>query len=135
MKELFGVAHIRDNEEEVPNTKGMRVVEEEVSLSQPKTVAPPPEEEDVIVPKGPSVAVLPEEEVPSEEDEFPALTVTVPQGPCCGPAGVGRKGMPCPCTGLGKFFALLFFSKTQEILLALFSHKCGRFIGLEPDLC
>jgi hypothetical protein len=33
MKELFDVTHIRDDEEEVPNMKRMRVVEEEVSLS------------------------------------------------------------------------------------------------------
>jgi hypothetical protein len=33
MKELFGVTHIRDNEEEVPNMKHMHIVEEEVSLS------------------------------------------------------------------------------------------------------
>jgi hypothetical protein len=78
MKELFGIAHVSDNEEEVPNTKHMRVVEEEVSLSQPKTVAPPPEEEEVTAPKGPSVAVPPEEEVPSEEEEFPALIIMVP---------------------------------------------------------
>jgi hypothetical protein len=38
------------NEEEVPKVKHMRVVEEEVSLSQPKTVVVPPEEEEVPVP-------------------------------------------------------------------------------------
>jgi hypothetical protein len=32
-KELFGIAHVRDDEEEVPNMKCMRIVEEEVSLS------------------------------------------------------------------------------------------------------
>jgi hypothetical protein len=37
--------------------------------------------------------------------------------------------MPCLGTALGKFFALLFFSKTQEILLALFSHNRDRFVG------
>jgi hypothetical protein len=31
MKELFGVTHIRDDEEDVPNAKHMRVGEEEVS--------------------------------------------------------------------------------------------------------
>jgi hypothetical protein len=35
------------NEEEVPNMKLMHVVEEEVSLSQPKTAAVLSEEEDV----------------------------------------------------------------------------------------
>jgi hypothetical protein len=33
MKELFGVTHIRDDEEEVPNVKRKHVREEEVSLS------------------------------------------------------------------------------------------------------
>jgi hypothetical protein len=33
MKELFGVTHVRDDEEEAPNTKRMHVGEEEVSLS------------------------------------------------------------------------------------------------------
>jgi hypothetical protein len=33
MKELFGIAHVRDDEEEVPNAKCMHIVEEEVSLS------------------------------------------------------------------------------------------------------
>jgi hypothetical protein len=41
MKELFGTAHVRDYEEEVPNMKHMHVVEE-VLLSQPVTVAVPP---------------------------------------------------------------------------------------------
>jgi hypothetical protein len=49
MKELFGVAHIRDNEEEVPNAKRMHVGEEAVSLSQLITAAVPPEEENVPV--------------------------------------------------------------------------------------
>jgi hypothetical protein len=42
MKELFGVPYVRDNEEEVPNMKHMHVVEEEVP-----------------VPQGPSIPVLP----------------------------------------------------------------------------
>jgi hypothetical protein len=33
MKEVFGIAHIRDDEEAVPNTKRMHVGEEQVSLS------------------------------------------------------------------------------------------------------
>jgi hypothetical protein len=41
MKELFGIAHVRDDEEEVPTTKHMHIVEEEVSLSQPVTTAVP----------------------------------------------------------------------------------------------
>jgi hypothetical protein len=47
MKELFGIMHV--GEEEVPNTKVMRVGEEEVSLSQPVTAAFPLEEEEVLV--------------------------------------------------------------------------------------
>jgi hypothetical protein len=46
---LQSVTHIRDDEE-VPNLKRMRVVEEEVSLSQPISVVVPQEEEDVPVP-------------------------------------------------------------------------------------
>jgi hypothetical protein len=42
MKELFGIAHVRDDEEEVPNAKHMHVVEE-----------------DVPVPAAPLVTVLP----------------------------------------------------------------------------
>jgi hypothetical protein len=48
------------DEEEVPNVKRMCVVEDDVSRSQPKTVVVPPEEEEVPVPQGPSVAVPPE---------------------------------------------------------------------------
>jgi hypothetical protein len=33
VKELFGVMHARDDEEEVPNMKRMHIGEEEVSLS------------------------------------------------------------------------------------------------------
>jgi hypothetical protein len=32
MKELFGIAHVRDDEEDVPNVKHMRVVKEEVPV-------------------------------------------------------------------------------------------------------
>jgi hypothetical protein len=32
MKELFGIAHIRDDEEEVPNMKHLHIGEEDVSL-------------------------------------------------------------------------------------------------------
>jgi hypothetical protein len=47
------------DEEEVPNTKRIHVVEEEVSLLQPKAIAVPPKGEEVLVPQGPTVAVLP----------------------------------------------------------------------------
>jgi hypothetical protein len=60
MKELFDVAHIR--EEEVPNMNYMRVGEEEVLLSQPVTTPVPPEEEGAPVPKSPAVVVPPEAE-------------------------------------------------------------------------
>jgi hypothetical protein len=49
MKELFGIAHVRDDEEEVPNVKCMRIGEEEVSLSQPAHSTVPPKEEEVPV--------------------------------------------------------------------------------------
>jgi hypothetical protein len=106
MKELFGVTHVRDDEDEVPNAKPMCVGEEEVLLSQPITAAVlseeeeipvlhglavtvPPEEEDVpVLLQSPLVAVSPKEEVPPEEED-----VLVPQAPCRGP--VGTKGMPC----------------------------------------
>jgi hypothetical protein len=50
------------DEEEVPNVKRMHVVEEDDSLSQPKTIVVPPEEEEVSVPQGPAIMVPPEEE-------------------------------------------------------------------------
>jgi hypothetical protein len=118
------VMHVMYDEEEDPNAKRMHVVEEEVSLSQPETAAVPPEEDEVAVPQGPSIAVPPEEEVPPKEEEFPAPAIAVLQPPQSrsrggrggpnsppyhGPAG--RKGMPCPYIGLGKFFALLFLLK------------------------
>jgi hypothetical protein len=141
MKELFGIVHDRDDEEEVPNAKCRCIIEQEVLLSQPITAAVsagppvmvPPEEEEVLVPQGTYVAVPPEEDVPLEEDDFPAPAIMVPhatlswshqrkrrsqQPPYHSPTG--RKGMPCPGIGLRKFFALLFFSKMQKILFALF---------------
>jgi hypothetical protein len=72
------VTHIMYDEEEVRNAKRMRIVEEEVSLSQPKTATVPPEEEEVPVLQGPSVVVPLEEEVPPEEEEFLAPAVVVP---------------------------------------------------------
>jgi hypothetical protein len=60
MKELFGIMHVE--EEEVPNAKCMCVREEDVSLSQPVTVAVPSELEEVPVPQGPTIVVPPEEE-------------------------------------------------------------------------
>jgi hypothetical protein len=69
--------HIIYDEEEVPNAKRMCIVEEEVSLYQPETTVPLPEEEEVPVPQCTSVTVPPEEEVPREEEEFPAPAVVV----------------------------------------------------------
>jgi hypothetical protein len=66
------------NEEEVPNVKCMCIVEEEVSLSQLKTIVVPQEDEEVPVSQGPTVVVPPEEEVSLEEEEVPASAVTVP---------------------------------------------------------
>jgi hypothetical protein len=57
--------------------KRMCIVEEEVSLLQPETATVALEEEEVPVPRGQSVMVTPEEEVPPKEEEFPAHTFTV----------------------------------------------------------
>jgi hypothetical protein len=82
------------DEEEVPNTKRMHVVEEEVLLSQPETTAVSPKEEEVPVPQGPVVMVLPEEEVPLEEVEIPAHAVTVPQAPLSQSRWRNRRSYP-----------------------------------------
>jgi hypothetical protein len=147
MKELFGITHV--GEEDVPNAKCLRVWEEEVSLSQPVTVAVPPEEEEVLVPQGPAVMVPPGEEEPPKEEE-----VLAPPPPYCGPiAGLryrgpleeevlqgphvavlpeeeevpapyrgptGRKEMPCLGTTLGKFFTLLFSQKYRRFFSPFF---------------
>jgi hypothetical protein len=111
MKELFGVMHIRDDEEEVPNAKRMHVVEEEVSLLQPVAVAVPPEKEEVLVPQGPFVT--PEE----EESQLPLSRSC--RAPLSRSHHRKRRSQqpppPYPCTSLGKFFSLLF------------SQKCRRF--------
>jgi hypothetical protein len=52
MKELFGITHVRDDEEKVPNMKHIHVGEEEVSLLQLVTAAVLPEEEEVPVLQG-----------------------------------------------------------------------------------
>jgi hypothetical protein len=141
--------HVMYDEEEDPNVKRMHVVEEEVSLSQPETAAVPPEEDEVAVPQGPSIAVPPEEEVPPKEEEFPAPAIAVLQPPPShGPAEeeevptaplitVLLEGRGClvPISALVSSLPFFFFLKMQEILLALFSHKRGRFVGLERDLC
>jgi hypothetical protein len=87
MKELFGVMHIRDDEEEVPNAKRMHIVEEEVSLLQPVAVAVPPEKEEVLVPQGPFVT--PEE----EESQLPLSRSC--RAPYRGPT-IGRGGPSSP---------------------------------------
>jgi hypothetical protein len=73
-------------------------------------VTVPPEEE---VPQAPPVAV------PPEEEEVPASLVAV--------LSEGRRCLvPVPPLVSSSPF---FFSKTQDILLALFSYKRGRFVG------
>jgi hypothetical protein len=79
MKELFGITHVRDDEEEVPNVKRMCVVEEEVP-----------------VPQGPSVAI-----------------------PLKGRGCLVAVDDNGPVPLLVSFSPFFFFSKTQEILLAL----------------
>jgi hypothetical protein len=83
MKELFGVTHVRDDEEEVPIEKCMHGEEEEVSLSQPITATVPSEEEDVPVPQGLCPLPLGEEDVPVLLDHRPVAVPPeeeVPQG-------------------------------------------------------
>jgi hypothetical protein len=41
MKELFSIAQVRDDEEELPNTKCMCIVEEEVPVSQGPSIVVP----------------------------------------------------------------------------------------------
>jgi hypothetical protein len=118
--------HVMYDVEKVPNARRMRIVEEEVSLSQSKTIAVPPEEEEVPVPQGLSITVSPEEEVPPEEEEFPAPAVVVspeeeevlaallltdlPEG----------RGCLVPIPTMVSSSPFFFFSKMQEILLAFF---------------
>jgi hypothetical protein len=93
MKELFGIAHVRDDEEEVPNMKCMGIGEE-VSLSQPITVAVLPEEEEVPVLQGLC-------QLPLEEEDVPIL---IEWPPCHGPTeGRSPTGPPChgPTEGRG----------------------------------
>jgi hypothetical protein len=108
MKELFGVAHVRDVEEEVSNIKRMHIGEEEVSLSQPITVAVPMEGEDIPVSQG-------LRQLPLEEED---VLVRLECPPCRGPTRI--KGMPCPYTALGKFFALLFSQKRRRFFSPFF---------------
>jgi hypothetical protein len=107
----------------------MRIVEEEVSLSQPVTVAVPPEEEVPLEEEeflAPTVVVLqaPPITVPPEEEEVPSAPLVV----------VSSEGRGClvPVLSLVSFSPFL---KNTRDSSHLFSHKCGRFIGLEQDLC
>jgi hypothetical protein len=56
MKELLGITHIRDDEQEVPNAKHMRLVEEEVPVLQGPSVA--------VLPKGRRCLVAVDDNVP-----------------------------------------------------------------------
>jgi hypothetical protein len=107
MKELFGVAHIRDDEEEV-------------SLSQPVTITVPPEKEEVPVLQGLSVA--------PEEEEFPAPAVMPPHGP---PATVPPEEEEVPAAPLVpvSVFTLLFFLKNVgDSLLISTDFDCFRVL-------
>jgi hypothetical protein len=97
------VTHVIYDEQEVPNMKRMHIVDEEVSLSQSESVAPPSEEEEVPAPQGPTVTV------PLEEEDVPAapLVVDPPEGRRC--------LVPVPALVISSPF---FFSK-----------KCRRFIS------
>jgi hypothetical protein len=116
MKELFGIAHIIDNEEEAPNVMCMHVGEEEVSMSQPITAAVPPEEDDVLVPQG-LHRLLPEEEdipVPLERPPItvPAPLVTVPRE---------RWGCLVPVPPLVSSSPFFFSQKHRRFILPFFS--------------
>jgi hypothetical protein len=104
MKELIGVAHVRDDEEEVPNVKRMHIGEEEVSLLQPIIVAVSPEEEDAPVPQG-------LRRLPPEEEEVPTPLVVV---------SLEGRGCLVPVSPLVSSLPFFFFSKMQDIFLALF---------------
>jgi hypothetical protein len=138
MKELFGITHI--GEEEVPNVKVMRIGEDEVSLSQPVTDAVPPEEEEVLVPQGPTLVVLSEEEgvlapprvvVPPQG---PAVAVPlkeeVSQGPPCRGPTRGRGGpsppVVVPPEGRG---CLVSVPPLVSSLPFFFSHNRRRFFS------
>jgi hypothetical protein len=105
------------------------------------------EEEEVLLPQGPSITVPPEEGVPPEEEEFTGPAVAIPWGPLSRFHQRKRRSQQPPLLrsrrkegdnlSLYQPWYVLhpsFFSKTQEILLTLFSHERGRFVGLEPDL-
>jgi hypothetical protein len=158
MKELFGIVHVKDNEEEVPNAMCMCVGEEEVSLSQPVIAAVPPEEEEVKVKQGLYRLLLDEENIPillecplsqsrqrKKSCKAPLLWYRQRKRrshslrlPCCCPAGrkgclvtVDNNGLDDegPIPPLISSSPSFFFSKMQDIRLAPFSHKRGRFIG------
>jgi hypothetical protein len=64
--------------------------------------------------------------LPEEEEVLAALLLTdLPEG----------RGCLVPIPTMVSSSPFFFFSKMQEILLAFFSHKHGRFVGLELDLC
>jgi hypothetical protein len=151
MKELFGITHIRDNEEEVPNAKHMRVaerrscchipsllqsrrastrLEEEFLLGPPVTV--PPEEDEVPILQGPSVVVSPKEEVLPEEEEFPTPAVTVPHGPSVVvlPEKEEVPAAPPPCCGpVGRKGMPCPYTDHGNFLALLFSQKRRRFFS------
>jgi hypothetical protein len=77
MRELFGVAHV--GEEEDPNAKRMRVGEEEVPLSQSITITVPSEDEEVRVPQGLTI-VVPSEEVVLLVLQGPPVVVPLKEG-------------------------------------------------------
>jgi hypothetical protein len=59
MKELFGITHIRDDEEQVPNMKRMHVVEEEVLVPLGPSVVVPPKARGCLVTVNDNVPIPP----------------------------------------------------------------------------
>jgi hypothetical protein len=109
MKELFGITHVRDVEEEVPNVKCMHVGKEEVSLSQPITAVVLPVGEVVLVPQG-LCQLPPEEEVP------PGPPVTVPSNGRGCLVAFDDNGLVPPLVSSSPFF----FSQKHRIFFSLF---------------
>jgi hypothetical protein len=95
-----------------------------IPAGPPVTV--PLEEEEILVPQGPSVAVTPKEEVPPEEEEFPAPTVMVSPEEEEVPAGflftVPPEGRGClvPVPTLVSFSPFFFSQKRRRFFSPFF---------------
>jgi hypothetical protein len=152
MKELFGVAHIRDDEQH------MSIREEEVLLSQPITIAVMPKEEKVPIPHGLAVTISPQEEdvpVPLQgplswyHQRKKSHRAPPYSGPTEGRGGPSPVGPPIAVPPDGRKYLVtvddngsnyegpvqplvssspFFFLKNTGDSSHPFSHKCGRFV-------